>query len=109
MLRAETYGPTLFLCSPSQQRIHMCYTCLTFFVLFLLATRHCWEHSSIQPKLKSARNLSLWLLRLASVFACTSNYHLVRDILLADKRAAAFEVVNMTHNLRHFVGSQLDR
>jgi hypothetical protein len=97
------------LCSSRQQRIHVCYTCLTLFVLFPLTTRHCMERSSIQQKLKSLRSL-LSKLRVLTVengrglcVFSTSDDHLVQDISLDDKGAAAFQVVNkMFHNLRHF-------
>jgi len=93
------------LCSSHQQSIHICYTCLTLFVLFPLTTRHCMELSSIQPKLKSVRSLSKLLTvetgNCISVFS-TSNDYLVQDLSLDDKGAADFQVVNkLTHNLRH--------
>jgi hypothetical protein len=88
-------------CSSRQQSIHICYTCLTLFVLFPLTTRHCIELSSIQPKLKSVRSLSKLLTvatgRCISVFS-TSNDYLVQDLSL-DKGASDFQVVNKpTHN-----------
>ena len=78
-------------------------------VPFPLKTRHCMVLSSIQPKLKSVRSLSKPLTVETGHCICvfsTSKDDLVQDPSL-DKRAADFQVVNkLTHNLRHFVGSQ---
>jgi len=71
------------------------------------------EVSSIQPKLKSVPSLNKLLtvekVHCICVFS-TSYDHRVKDFSLNDKGAADFQVVNkLTHNLRHFVGSQPDR
>jgi hypothetical protein len=66
----------------------------------------------VQPKLKSVRSLSKLLTVETGHCICvfsTSNDRLVQDISL-DKGAADFQMFNkLTHNLRHFVGSQPDR